>query len=531
MKRFFDLIGWLGTAIVCVALALSLVPALNNYSQYSRPVALAGLVCVLVYAAGQWQEIARFFARRQARFGALAIVSSLVVLTILVVVNYIVLYQNWRKDFTANKQFSLSDQSRNVLQKLDSPLQVMVFAKALDFPQYQDRLREYEYASKNVQTEYVDADKRRAFAIENQVQQYGTIVIKYKGRTERVTSDTEQDITNGIIKAVSGQQKKVYFTQGHGEKDTTSAERDGYNTIAGALTRENYTVEKLVLAQQNAVPDDATVVVIAGPKRDFAAAEVDALKKYLDKAGKLFLEMDPPEAANETKPNLVALAHDWGIEVGANVVFDGTGMGQIVGGNELTPVLGPPYPSHPITQRFAFNTLFPYASSATPVSGGVNGRTAQSIAETTQRSVAIKGDIVTVEKLLTAGKELGESLIDKKGPIGIASAVSAASTPSAPPKPGEPADAPKPETRVVVVGDSDFAENGAIGAWGNRDFFMNIVGWLSQQENLISIRPKEADDRRVTLTQTQSNYITVLSLLVIPGLVLASGVYTWWRRR
>jgi gliding motility-associatede transport system auxiliary component len=531
MKRFFDLVGWLGTAIVCVALALSLVPALNNYSQYSRPVALAGLVCVVVYAAGQWQEIARFFARRQARFGALAIVSSLVVLTILGVINYIVLYQNWRKDFTANKQFSLSDQSRNVLQKLDSPLQLMVFAKALDFPQYQDRLREYEYASKSVQTEYVDADKRRAFAIENQVQQYGTIVIKYKGRTERVTSDTEQDITNGIIKAVSGQQKKVYFTQGHGEKDTTSSERDGYNTIAGALGRENYTVEKLVLAQQNAVPDDATVVVIAGPKRDFAPAEIDALKKYLDKSGKLFLEMDPPEAANETKPNLVALAHDWGIDVGANVVFDGTGMGQIVGGNELTPVLGPPYPSHPITQRFAFNTLFPYASSATPVSGGVNGRTAQSIAETTQRSVAIKGDIVSVEKLLTAGKELGESAIDKRGPVGIASAVSAASTASTPSKPGEAADAPKPETRVVVVGDSDFAENGAIGAWGNRDFFMNIVGWLSQQENLISIRPKEADDRRVTLTQTQSNYITVLSLLVIPGLVLASGVYTWWRRR
>jgi len=528
MKRFSDIVGWLGTAIVCVAVALSLVPALNNYSQYSRPAALAGLVCVLVYAAGQWQEIAAFFARRQARFGALAIVSTLVVLAILVVVNYISLYQNWRKDFTANKQFSLSDQSRNVLQKLDSPLQMMVFAKSLDFPQYQDRLREYEYASKNVQTEYVDADKRRAFAIENQVQQYGTIVVKYKGRTERVTSDTEQDITNSIIKAVSGQQKKVYFTQGHGEKDTTSAERDGYNTIAQALGRENYTVEKLVLAQQNAVPDDATVVVIAGPKGDFVPAEIDALKKYLDKSGKLFLAMDPPEAPNQTKPNLVALAHDWGIEVGANVVFDGSGMGQIVGGNELTPVIGPPYPPHPITQRFAFNTLFPYARSAAPVSGGVSGRTAQSIAETTPRSVAIKGDIVSVEKALTAGKELGESMIDKRGPIAIASAISAASTAS---KPGESADAPKPETRVVAVGDSDFAGNGAIGAWGNRDFFMNIVGWLSQQENLISIRPKEAEDRRVTLTQTQSNYITVLSLLVIPGFVLASGVYTWWRRR
>ncbi len=86
------------------------------------------------------------------------------------------------------------------------------------------------------------------------MQQYGTIVFNYKGRTERVTSDTEQDITNGIIKVVTGQQKKVYFTQGHGEKDTTSSERDGYNAIAAALGRENYTVDKLVLAQPAPCP-------------------------------------------------------------------------------------------------------------------------------------------------------------------------------------------------------------------------------------------------------------------------------------
>src|SRR4029453_15577206 len=106
-------------------------------------------------------------------------------------------------------------------------------------------LKEYEYVSKKVTTEYIDPDKKRAVAQQNNVQQYGTIVFNYKGRSERVTTDTEQDITNGIIKAVSGQQRKVYFTQGHGERDTTSSERDGYGTIAMALGGENYTVDKL----------------------------------------------------------------------------------------------------------------------------------------------------------------------------------------------------------------------------------------------------------------------------------------------
>src|SRR5262249_19242637 len=169
-------------------------------------------------------------------------------------------------DLTTNKQFSLSDQSRNVLQKLDSPLQIMVFAKDDEFPRYQDKLKEYEYLSKKVSVEYVDPDKKRALAQQNNIKQYGTIVFNYKGRSERVTADSEQDITNGVIKVVSGQQRKVYFTQGHGEKDTGSSERDGYNTIAGALGRENYTVDKLVLAQQSAVPDDAAGLVVAGPR-------------------------------------------------------------------------------------------------------------------------------------------------------------------------------------------------------------------------------------------------------------------------
>src|SRR5262249_56080821 len=114
---------------------------------------------------------------------------------------------------------------------------------------YRDRLKEYEYASKQVKTDFIDPDKRRALAQQNEVTEEGRLVINYKGRTERITSNSEQDITNGIIKVVSGQQKKVYFTQGHGEKNTTSSDREGYDTIAGALGRENYGVEKLVLAQ------------------------------------------------------------------------------------------------------------------------------------------------------------------------------------------------------------------------------------------------------------------------------------------
>src|SRR3954464_2403466 len=241
MNRIRNLVGWLGTALVVVAVMVSNLPALNNYSQYARPLAIAGLVCVLAYTAGQWREIAQVFARRQTRYGTLMGVSILVVLGILVAINYIGTRQNKRWDLTANKQFSLSDQSRNVVAKLDAPMQIQVFAQEPQFPRYQEKIKEYEYSSKKIATEYIDPEKKPSAAKQSNVDRMPTIIFNYKGRTERVNADTEQDLTNAIIKVVSGQQRKVYFTQGHGEKDTTSAENSGYNAISTALGRENYT--------------------------------------------------------------------------------------------------------------------------------------------------------------------------------------------------------------------------------------------------------------------------------------------------
>jgi ABC-type uncharacterized transport system involved in gliding motility auxiliary subunit len=526
MNRILSLVGWLGTAMVFVAVAIRFgYPAKEQWAYY---LAWGGLVCVLAYTLGQWREIAKVFSRRQTRYGTLMGVSILVVLGILVAINYIGTRQNKRWDLTANKQFSLSDQSRNVAAKLDSPMQVQVFAQEPQFPRFQEKMKEYEYASKKISTEYIDPEKKPAAAKQSNVDRIPTLIFNYKGRSERVNADAEQDITNAIIKVVSGQQRKIYFTQGHGEKDTTSSERDGYNVIATALGRENYTVEKLAIAQAGSVPDDAAVVVVAGPKNDFFAPEVEALKKYLDKQGKLLLALDPPDKADSPAlTNLIALAHDWGIQPGNNIVVDVSGMGRMIGTDASVPVVAPPYPSHAITQRFGMITAFPLAREASIVSGGVNGHVAQSFIETGPRSWAE----TDLKALMTSGEvSLDESKGDKKGPIVLGAAVSAAAPSATPPKPGEP-DAPKPETRLAVIGDSDFAANGTLGVPGNRDLFMNTVGWLSQQDNLISIRPKESDDRRITLTATQESNIFWLSLLIVPGFIFGAGVYSWWRRR
>ena len=528
MNRIFNVIGWLGTAFVLAAVGVRyFLPAREQYATY---LAWAGLVCMVLYILSQWREILGYFKTRQARYGTLAAASVFIALGVVGAVNYIGKQQNKRWDLTASKQFSLSDQSRNVVAKLDAPLDIMVFTRETEFQSFRDRLQQYEYASSQVKTTYVDPDKKRELTVQNKVDQYGTIIFNYKGRSERTTSNTEQDITNAVIKAVSGQTRKVYFTQGHGEKDTASQDPNGYGTIVQMLGRENYGVEKVALAQTSAVPDDATAVIVAGPRSDFFPPEIDALKAYLAKNGKLLLLLDPPERPDAPPlTNLMVLAREWGIDVGNDVVVDVSGMGRLFGASEAMPV-AVTYPSHPITDRFNnVMTVYPFSRSVNPVEGGSNGRTAQKIVETSDRSWS-ESDVKTLLSAQPTAKL--DPGTDKPGPISLGAAVSAPATAPAPdPAKPEDANAPKPEARVVVFGDSDFPSNSMLGVSGNSDLLMNTVGWLSQQENLISIRPKEADDRRLTLTATQQSNITWLSLLLVPGAIFGTGVYGWWRRR
>ena len=527
LKRILGLLGWLGVALVFAAVAIRFLKP--EYQQYYNGLAIAGLVCTLLYILSQWREIGQAFSGRQARFGTLAAASVLVVLGILIAINYLSTKYNKRWDLTAARQFSLSDQSKKVLHDLKEPVRIRVFARSEEFQRFRDRLDEYSYQSKQVTTEYIDPEKRPGLAQQYGVTSLGTVVFDYHGRTEKVTSEGEQELTNALIKVIQGRQPKIYFTQGHGEKDTTGAEPTGFNGIGGALTSDNFTVEKIVLAQVKEVPADADVLVIAGPKTDFLGPEIDELKAYLARGGKLFVMLDPVLKPDQPQPTgLQALLKDWGIEAGNDLVLDVSGMGRLIGTDESVPVAAPPYPAHAITQGFNLLTAYPLARSMSPIEGGVNGRTAQKVIETGPRSWG-----ETDLKSLSAQQPAKLDDVDKKGPVSLAVAVSGPATnapaPKEPPAPGE---TPKQvEARIVAMGDADFASNNALGVQGNRDLFLNIVNWLAQQENLISIRPKDPEDRRITLTADQERRIFYLAVLIVPGLILLAGVQTWWRRR
>jgi ABC-type uncharacterized transport system involved in gliding motility auxiliary subunit len=203
------------------------------------------------------------------------------------------------------------------------------------------------------------------------------------------------------------------------------------------------------------------------------------------------------------------------------------------------------YPQHDVTQNFDLLTAFPLAQSVAGTAGTELGMAlTENVINTSDRSWS-EAD---VKSLATGGKvSLDEAAGDHRGPITIALSLAmdapdapapaadapAADKPVEGQKPGEkPADAPKkPQMRIMVVGDSDFASNAAAGIQGNADLFVNMNNWLTQQEDLISIHPRDAGDRRITMTADQQRRVLWLSLLFIPGLILGSGVYSWWQRR
>jgi len=524
IKRILGLVGWLGVAMVFAAVAIS---NLRPDWTWWYGLSIAGLVCVLLYVLSQWREIAREFSGRQARLGTLSVASIIVVLAILGAINFLANRHNRRWDLTAAKQYSLSDQSRKVVQGLTKPVQVTVFARTEDFDRFRSRLQEYTYLSPQLKVDYIDPEKRPSAAEKLKESTLGTIVMEYEGRVQRVTSEQEQDITNGLIKVLQSSQPKLLFVQGHGEREITGSAGDGYSGIAEELKGDNFATESMVLLQQD-IPADASVVVIAGPKSDLLEPEVTKLKAYLAKGGKLLILVDPPQNA-EAPPltNLLALLKEWSVEVGTNAVLDP--MSQLRGAQADVPVAAQ-YPFHAITNTFRMLTAYPYARSVKPAEKPSPGRTATTFIQSGRNSWA-ESDLKTLTTKGEARPDFENG--DTQGPISLAVALTApvenAAPPPDPAKGGENAN--KPETRLVVVGDSDFAANNVAGMGGNRDMFLNIVNWLAQQENLIAVRPRDPADRRITLTAGQDRMITWFTLLVLPGLIFIAGIQTWWRRR
>lgn len=544
-NRFLTVVGWLGTALV--ALAVGRFAAVDpRWDAYLVWVASAGVACVLIYAAASRRDRARRSTAPTER-SRLPIATLASAVAVVVVLNILAGSFSRRWDLTPTHVYQLSPETRAALRTLDAPVRVLLFARQAELPAYRDRLKEYSEASGLVAIEYVDVDAQPALqpradlqvGPRYDVQEDGTAVIEYKGRVETIEAASEQDFTNALIRLREGRTRKVYFTGGHAERDTASTERVGYSTIATALQRENFLVEKINLAQEGAVPADATLVIVAGPRADFFRAEIDAVGRYLEKGGAILFLVDPfedlkryitesgialfmmdPSSASATGElrNLTGFVREQGAELGSDVVVDASEMGRFLGTDASVPVAAR-YPPHPITQSLTSLSAYPMARSVRPVPR--DDRAISSIIETSDNTWSE----TDIQQLAAGRPSMDAEKGDRPGPVSLG--VAASAQPAAPPS-GD--GSPSRETRLVVVGDSDFVANYSTNIPGNSEMFLSIIRWLAQ-DKVVTIPPRVAQERVLTMTASQRRNVFWFAVLLLPGLAVGTGVYVWGRSR
>jgi ABC-type uncharacterized transport system involved in gliding motility auxiliary subunit len=484
-----------------------------------------GVVLLLLSLALNTGEARSAMGTRTARYGAGAAVMALLALGIVVAANAISLRHSVRWDFTENKRNSVSPQTIQVLRTLKAPVSAIAFFRS-DTPgkkTAEDLLTQYATYSRGKFTwRLEDTDRAPALARQYGVESYGTVVLEGgpagQTRTEKVQDAEEEKLTNAIVKITRADKRVVYVLKGHGEREIGSTDRGGFSQAKEQMEKANYEVKDLFLARDPKIPDDAAIVMVPSPKTDLFPQELAALDGYIAKAGKVFL-MAGPFQADTTMKYLTK----YGIVVDEDVVIELNPIGQVFGVGPLVPVVGQ-YEPHPITKDMAgVMTLFPLTRSLAPAKALPKGVQASSLAQTSRQSWG-----ETDKNVFQTGKATPDPN-EKTGPLSVA----LVATVDAQPDPKAEGDAAKkaPKARIVVVGTADFASNQFLGAQGNRDFFLNVVSWLAEEEDLISIRAKDPKQNPVMLTSGQSRLVLGLPLLALPGAVLICGIAVILQRR
>ncbi len=500
MKKITSIAGWAG--LVLTALSLIWYSIEKIWGGLNWALLILGVLAlawfIYDYYANRQKEISSM-AVKQGSNMVVQIVSVLVVVTLLA---FLTTRHHYRTDLTKNNLYSLSGQTLKILENLKKPVTVKAFFKTAEDEGAKDLLSEYGYRSANFSFEMIDPDEQPQIARQYNIKQYNSLAVESGAKREVVKKLNEVNLTNALIKVTSDKDKAIYFTTGHGEHSIGEKGPKGYSKAVEQIRADNHAARSFNLVRRRSVPDSATIVVIASPKVDFVQAELDSLTSYVKKGGKLLMLLDP-----ESPQQLRDFAAVFKIDVADNMVVDASGFGQLFGTGPAVPLVQSYDKTNPITKGFTLMTFFPYASSVKPHVPADGWQTTK-LAMTSKQSWGEK-DYKTKEVAFNAG-------VDAPGPVTVAVLAKK--------KEGNS------NSIVIVFGDSDFASNAYFGQQGNGNLFLNTVNYLTDSEDLISIRPKKLENQTLTMTRADVSILFYLVVIIIPLALVIAGVFVFLKR-
>lgn len=392
-------------------------------------------------------------------------------------------------DWTAGQRNTLTEDTRTLVGGMDGPVTVTVFMRD-GHPgrrQAREMIARYRDVKDDIELEIVNPDTDPERVRRAGIGAEGEVVVAYRDRSERIGEMSERGLTNALQRLERGGERWVVFIEGHGERDPRGQANHDYGVLGAELERKGLKVQTVNPLAQGAIPDNTSLLVVAGPQVDLLPAAVEMLVEWVAGGGNLAWFADPGPMHG-----LEPLAEELGIGFAGGEVVDSTA--RMFGIDDPAMVIVADYAPHPVTRDFSVITLFP-------------------------RATAIEHDMVPdawrVEPLLTTLPRSRLSATPGPHDIGITMTRPA----------GEGGQ------RVAVVGDGDFLSNAYLNNGGNLDLGLNLVNWLVLDDAQINIHLRSAPDLTLSLSRTAFYAISMTSLIFLPLLLVGCGVFIWWRRR
>ncbi|HTA75773.1 MAG TPA: GldG family protein, partial [bacterium] len=440
-----------------------------------------------------------------------------------------------RIDLTSNKFYTLSDQTIDTLTHLTQDVNVTLFTSPSHAGQMQAQiqraqqlLEEYGKKSTKFRFKVIDTDRNPAEARRYGIHEYNTVVfesgdnrkdvlqrdyISYsmQGRQPIPKFQGEPAFTSALVTMSDTTHLVFYFTEGHGEKQLANPQPDGYSTFKDMFEKENYVVKTLNLLKDK-VPADAAGIVVLGPVRAFQPSEAAMLEAYAKNGGKVMIcfdLIDPISKRTITGTGLSGLLKDFGIKVDNDLAVDNTSY--------LPPnpsAILPQYGSHAIIEKLSENhlpCLMVFNRGIEKVDPSLKGATPSVLMQTTDKGWGVNN--LKEEITYHAG-------VDVKGPISVAVASEFILS-----------DGSNKKARLAVFGNSTFFANQYATTLGNLDLALNTFGWMAEQENKITIHPKEEENRTLNINNVSAMLMVVVVIILIPLAALVMGFVVWLRRR
>lgn len=516
-REYAKAAGW-------VALALALVTGVTYAVRTLADLWLWLPLGLTVALAGLWLsefhgEALQVLRSRRTRQGANAVVFSLAVLAIVVLLQALAVSNDVSADLTKNKAYTLSEQTVKTVKALTNKVQILAFYGDQNKAGYEDLLRRVkEQNPAKFEYEFVNLNRQPLLAQQYGVRALGTSVAVSGDQKESFNGSAEEDLLNAILKVSSGASKHLYFLAGHQELAIDDGQAGGASALKQGLESANFVVASLNLATlaKADVPADAAAVVVAGPRTDLMAPELDALTRYLAQGGRVLAAVDPRAKV----PGFIAWLGKAGVKLDDDIVIDVNPFNQIFGGSPLAPVIRNFDPSHAVTRDLVQNhgqAIFPQTRTV-GLGKLPDGATGTVLAHSLGTAFGWTG------KGNTAPSKPGPH--DLKGPLDLMVAI------DAPPKAfGGDASAPADKrARLVVTGTSALLSNNGVGAFNNQDLLVNSLRWLANDEKRIALAPKPADNSPLMLERGRLELVWWSFILMALG-ALGTGVLVTWRRR